>query len=302
MSDLLAADFARLLKSQVFHGIMIFCVECLTFEVIVGYINKELNQAYIYSLMNTNFILFGILLSVFIGLFIGSEYSDGTIRNKLVAGNSRAAVYFSNFVISVIAGFIMQAVFFILPRIFLLIIYGTAKDPYIANSLSTLSFIAQSQLIGLYIVIAYTAIFVFIAMMISSKSGAAAAVMATALVMFALGMASHNLVYSYDPKTAEAEAAEAVQENTDEWADDEYQSLLYKLNNRRNKKLSGPALKALLFLDDFLPSAQTQGIAGKDVTFKKFSEKAPKYAVYDLSITAAATALGMILYSRKDLK
>ena len=38
-------------------------------------------------------LLAGILLSAFSALFVGAEYSGGTIRNKLVTGRSKAAVY-----------------------------------------------------------------------------------------------------------------------------------------------------------------------------------------------------------------
>ena len=283
MSDLLTADFARLLKSQVFHGMIIFCVECLTAEVIIGYMNENLNLFYMYRLMNTNFIIFGILLSIFIGLFIGSEYSDGTIRNKIVAGNSRTAIYVSNFIISVIAGFIMQIIFFVIPNILIPIIFHNQSGEmlFLPNLLN------ESQLIGLYIIIVYTAIFTFISMIICSRSAAIAAVMATAIIIFAGGMVVHNALESYDPK-----AAEAMEENKS--------AVQYQINYYgpfQKKPLSGFKLKAYLFLDDFLPSAQAQAITGN---INK--TKAPKYVLYDISVTAVTTGLGILLYNKKDLK
>lgn len=46
----------------------------------------------------------GIVLSAFCSLFVGVEYSDGTIRNKISAGHSRAAVYFANLTVCMTAG------------------------------------------------------------------------------------------------------------------------------------------------------------------------------------------------------
>ena len=292
MSDLLAADFARLLRSQVFHGMLIFCVECLIFEAIVGYIQETFNQFYMYGLMNTNFILFGILLSLFVGLFIGTEYSDGTIRNKLVAGNSRAAVYFSNLITSIIAGFIMQIIFFVLPYIILSIAYAnTDVLPSTLQYLPTSKDIVQRQLIGLYIIIAYTAIFVSITTLICSRSGATAAAMATAILIFAIGLTAHNFVSSYDPNEEEQETSESTSDY------DAAAELQYRTYSRQNRQPSEQTIKIYQFLDEFLPSSQSLSITGE-----KNSKNFGRYVIYDLSISVAATALGIILYTRKDLK
>ncbi len=37
--------------------------------------------------------LMGIISAIFISLFIGSEYSDGVIRNKIITGHSRSSLY-----------------------------------------------------------------------------------------------------------------------------------------------------------------------------------------------------------------
>ncbi|MBQ3692080.1 MAG: ABC transporter permease subunit [Clostridia bacterium] len=292
MSDLLAADFARLLKSQVFHGMLLFCVECLMFEVIMGKFNDALSKAYLYDLMNTNFIIFGILLAIFIGLFIGSEYSDGTIRNKIIAGNSRTAIYLSNFIITVVAGFIMQVIFLILPRVFLPMLFAKAdrERKYIRTEfLPSMSYIFQRQLVGLYIILAYTAIFLLIAMLLNSRSGATAAVMVTAILIFAAGMTVHNSLADYDPNEPVDEEETVISEF------DIIQTPV--LFGGPPKKLKGPKLKLYLFLDEFLPSAQSQ-----EVDANKFTEKAPKYVMYDVGVTAVMTSLGMVLYRKKDLK
>ncbi len=51
--------------------------------------------------------LSGILMSAFCALFVGAEYSDGTIRNKLIVGHSRRTIYLSNLVLCVAAGVLL---------------------------------------------------------------------------------------------------------------------------------------------------------------------------------------------------
>ena len=49
----------------------------------------------------------GILLAAFISLFTGTEYNDGTIRNKLVIGHTRISIYLSNLIVCLTAGLLM---------------------------------------------------------------------------------------------------------------------------------------------------------------------------------------------------
>ena len=45
-----------------------------------------------------------ILIPAFVGLFVGTEYSDGTIRNKMIIGHTRTSIYLSNLIVCSIAG------------------------------------------------------------------------------------------------------------------------------------------------------------------------------------------------------
>lgn len=83
MRRLLAANIRRLMMNKTFWQsvscmVIIECLLCLFL----------LNQ----TSMSFDFLIFlsfqciGVLTSIFFSLFLGCEYSDGTIRNKLIVG------------------------------------------------------------------------------------------------------------------------------------------------------------------------------------------------------------------------
>ena len=53
-----------------------------------------------------------VVLAIFISLTIGREYSDGTIRNKIIAGKTKTVILMSRLFISVAISVIMSFVFF----------------------------------------------------------------------------------------------------------------------------------------------------------------------------------------------
>ena len=52
-------------------------------------------------------ILIGIVSSIFCSLFLGVEYSDGTMRNKIIAGHKRTAIYCANLITNVSASLLL---------------------------------------------------------------------------------------------------------------------------------------------------------------------------------------------------
>ena len=46
----------------------------------------------------------GIVMAAFCSMFIGTEFSDGTMRNKLIVGHRRREIYFTNFLTCALSG------------------------------------------------------------------------------------------------------------------------------------------------------------------------------------------------------
>lgn len=78
MSRLLRADFARLWKTKSFWV-------CVGFTFVISVFGAALTGVLFFT-------------GIFAALFLGTDYADGTIRNKIVTGRTRMEIYLSNLV------------------------------------------------------------------------------------------------------------------------------------------------------------------------------------------------------------
>ena len=113
MSKLLRAGFARLKKDKVFWIGIIFMVVVGLFIPVRNYIDTlESGYESTFDSYFFGFSLFtGVIAAVFVSLFVGKEYSDGTMRNKIVVGHTRSAIYLSNLVVNIVAALITHLAF-----------------------------------------------------------------------------------------------------------------------------------------------------------------------------------------------
>ena len=97
MRKLLRASFARLWKSRALYLCMAaaFAMSIL-FLINIQPDNEDLTALDEIILQVMPFL--PIFHAVFASLFLGVEYQDGTMRNKLIAGHSRTAVYAANLI------------------------------------------------------------------------------------------------------------------------------------------------------------------------------------------------------------
>ena len=110
MTKLLSANFLRLWKSTAFRVCMIVCAALgvltilgeFQFQVSTGADLSVPEVAQYKALLEKEFFQYvgiaGILAASFISVFFGTEYSDGTIRNKIAVGHSRLSIYFANLI------------------------------------------------------------------------------------------------------------------------------------------------------------------------------------------------------------
>lgn len=96
MTRLLRADHARLRKTRSFW----ICFALAAADGLFGFIQAYLTNKECAERMGSLLLGGGaeamLFSAIFTALFLGTDYSNGTIRNKLIIGHTRAEIYFSN--------------------------------------------------------------------------------------------------------------------------------------------------------------------------------------------------------------
>lgn len=106
MLKLLSANFTRLWKNKIFW--LGFCL-LTAFGAIerIGVSMDTIEEHYLEEAFWIQVLVIGFVLAVFVSLFIGVEYENGTIRNKIASGHFRSDIYCANVIVCIVAGWFM---------------------------------------------------------------------------------------------------------------------------------------------------------------------------------------------------
>ncbi|MCM1122382.1 MAG: ABC transporter permease [Eubacterium sp.] len=281
MSRLLAANFARLWKSRIFHVLEIFVVVYSVFLYGDAYIAVHYHHQ-IYHNWNLYFfnemMFIGVALAVFVSFYIGVEYSNGTIRNKLTAGHSRFHIYMANLVVCYVTGIITCVMYSVLSLMLGLILIGK-------ETVQGLWKPGHGMVVALFILMAYTAISVLISMTDrNTMRSAVVNLLLSILLLFAGIIVCQYLEmpeYTVRLTTVEEESGETktVEETV-------YNS----------RYLTGTKRKIYESAELLLPSAQVMYVVDRE---KDYS---PKQPLCMLGIAVTCTGAGIWIFGRKDIK
>lgn len=184
MRKLLAADFYMLRRSTAFWLALFFMAASTTVLVIATY-NMLTEYGYDpsqYTIEATMFCMLpgiGIINAIWVHLFIGSDYDEGTIRNKFISGHTRRAIFFSHWLVACIGALVI---------LLASLSFGACLSGYFFRSfmLSTAD-LALALTSCVLLTVAYAAINVALAMNISHK---ASSVVCGMIVMLVLSIAA----------------------------------------------------------------------------------------------------------------
>ena len=175
MRNLLRADLRRMLRWRGFHGAVIAMA-------LLPFVNF-----FLYSAFGSGFSLqellfngvaaigaypvYGLVLAILLSLFPGTEFHDGTIHNKLIAGHRRGAVYLSQAITAAAAAVLLQLVYLVVSTaVFLpLVGHGKMTEGFTLDGGTLALLVLEGLLAG----VAYAGIYTMVTMLLANRAAAA---------------------------------------------------------------------------------------------------------------------------------
>lgn len=195
MYRLLDAGFERIKKNKAFLGFVLVTIGIAIFMLVSNYFDMKNYDAQISTseLVSNYLPMIGMFIAIFTGLFVGTEYSDGTIRNKIIAGHKKINIYLSNFIISSIVAIIFEIIW----TAFVLII----AVPVFGKPIIELNQLLITCLDSIMFIIAYSAIFNFISVLSCNKTISAVTCILLFFIMLGVTVSAFNIIQT--PETVQ---------------------------------------------------------------------------------------------------
>lgn len=176
MRKLLSANLSRLFIYKVFWLTVILMAFA---EGICCFLFLRSNEVPMDVILFMSLQCISVLVSIFLSLFLGTEYSDGTIRNKLTVGHKRSGIYLASLITGIIAVTIIFLAEVLTANLIGILLYAAPQH--------TVGQIVLAGAIGWLACISFVSIFNLVGMLSSSKALTAIICMLTAFVLLFSG-------------------------------------------------------------------------------------------------------------------
>lgn len=279
MIKLLRANFARLLKNKLFLlSLVAILVITLYYALncgreaerwaLMGYYGQDCLDLYYFNF----FPFMGIFPAVIISFMLGTEYSCGTVRNKIIEGHTRKSVYAANLITSIVASAAMWAVYFIggLAGLFMLPRWKMGTQEVVLY-----------VIIAFFLISALSSVFTLIGMLSASKPATAVTCLLIFLVLLLSGAAIYNRIC--EPETLSGVVITA-------------QGMEMQPPSPNPRYVSGIMRSVLQTALEILPTGQAILLANLEASRPVF------YIASSAGIIFVTTIIGMGVFDRKDLK
>lgn len=275
MNKLLSSNFARLIKAKPFWFVIIVMSALMAIITL---------QQTVYQSLSMDSVLFGytvpvgFLTAVFCSLFLGTEYSDGTLRNKLVVGHTRNTIYLANLITCTAAALLISLAGIIITLITGLPLLGSIQTDRVTVLILFLD--------SILMIAAFSSIFTQLGMLISNKAIAAIACMICIVALILAAVIINSRLQ--EPETLSnyirLDTFDGITTVTPGEAEP---NPLF---------LQGIKRTIYEFFYDFLPTGQSFQISSRSAAHPW------QMPLYSLIIAIITSLSGLFFFRRKDLK
>lgn len=282
MRKLLSAGFVRLRKDKVFWIGIAAVMVIGAFVVVQNYREFSANGYVLPPLDNYFFgfaLMIGLVSAAFCSLFLGTEYSDGTIRNKIAVGHSRSAIYLSNLIVCATAALLTNLAYIAAVSAVGIPLFGfLTMGARAAVTMLWASF---------FTTLAFTALFTLLSMLIQNK-----AIVAVVSIIGVVGMLVATITIENRLRAPEFYDGIVISEEVQ----------ITDPNNPQLQSVPNPNYlqpkerAAYQFLHDLMPTGQAMQISNQSAPHPWLMQ------LYALLIVLAATGGGIFFFRKKDLK
>lgn len=280
MRNLLSADFLRLFKNRLFYILLVLAFlfgTGMQLYIYFGSLKSDIEPR-----IDNGFFAIAMLISfvvaVFVSLFVGTEYSDGTLRNKIIHGKLTRDIYLSKFIICSFALLLIFAVYYFASLLFGLILCG--------NFTSEPSSIIIAALTLYLTTCSYIAVFLAIAMNCNKKAVVAVVSLVLTIVLFFTAVAVTSMLNEpeYYPESV------YMDENGEFRNEPEQPNPNYPTGVKR---------KILEIVNDLNPTGQCVQLSGA-LDESGFVYKTD-FLLYAAGLILISTSVGLIIFKKKDI-
>lgn len=278
MTKLLSAGFARVRRDRL---LWCFAAAVLVFSVVImlmgirAAIEREAlgdgstTMEYIYFDLVP---MLGLFAAAFTPMFLGTEYSDGTLRNKLIVGHSRVNIYLSNLIVSTLAALFMALMGLLGGLVGLSHFGGFA-----------MGWLEYAVYVGVFLlsVVSLTAILTALQMSVSNKAASAVA----SLLLFLVLLIGASMLYNalHEPEfTSGYELTAGGISLTEPYPNPDY--------------VRGVTRRVYELIVNLLPTGQQILISNNELSMPLLN------ALCSLLVTALSSLAGLLGFRKKDIK
>ena len=268
MIRLIRADLARMLKTKSFWVCGAAAILLTSGNFALNFFaNDDLADSFGVMMFGYGSSVF-LYAAVFAALFLGTDHSDGVIRNKLTAGHSRRSVYLASLAVCS-----MGALSYFFASRFVMLITGVCFGGKLGIPIGDL---VLRLLIISFETFSMCSVFVLIGMLIISKPvSIVVIVIAVRALMMGTQLGASILALS-----------------------DHYREI-GDISELGPFYVTGVKRDILRIVCSTVPTGQT---ALLEVSEFKLPDNAGSMPLYSLVFTVAVTVIGTVLFRRKDLK